>query len=241
MWIVTPLFPGFFVIVNDYNGLARFTSGSSSILIFRPASPLFRKHTYLLDCVAGQRWGNTIAQGRCKRRSIVLTRRIESKKRKMISPKHRRPPSPKEVPVDCLDSDNNSSSNSDWMDAGCATKHRPRYACDFCSKEFMRINDRAKHIRNNCMKNPEAKVNTELTHPYICEVCGCRFKVRKMLSYHIRHDCMRTVTCGICNLKMIGGLLSAKHVQRCARKHDTSCLQYQASTSQQVEDDSNTD
>ncbi|XP_076682695.1 uncharacterized protein LOC143376352 isoform X6 [Andrena cerasifolii] len=112
-----------------------------------------------------------------------------------------------------------SSTISEWVDVANTNKYKNRYICQFCNREFSVANALAKHIKFNCLHNPNAECNSSnLSHPFVCNDCGRRFKQRKMYTYHERYECQKYVICPDCNKKLVGASVSIKHMRLCKGK-----------------------
>lgn len=126
---------------------------------------------------------------------------------------------------DTFSQDNNSkfsgsSTSAEWMEAFDSNLFANQFCCIYCKMTFSRQIHLSKHLKNNCLKNPAAKCNSDLiNNPYVCRTCGLRFKMQKFLNYHLRHVCGRTVVCDICHMELKGSTVSGKHKKICMQKH----------------------
>ncbi|XP_043527205.1 zinc finger and BTB domain-containing protein 5-like isoform X2 [Frieseomelitta varia] len=126
--------------------------------------------------------------------------------------------------------DNNSkfsetSTSAEWMEAFDSNLFANQICCPYCKMTFSRRIHLSKHLKNNCLKNPVAKCNSDLiNNPYVCKTCGLRFKMQKFLNYHARHVCGRTVVCDICHTELKGSTVSGKHKKICMQKQKKRSL-----------------
>ena len=117
-------------------------------------------------------------------------------------------------------SNSESSTSSEWVDALNSNLSANQLCCIYCKMTFSRQVHLSRHLKNNCLKNPDAKCNSDLINtPYVCRTCGLRFKMQKLLNYHLRHACGRTVMCDICHTELKGLTVSRRHKIACIQKH----------------------
>ncbi|KAG7205687.1 hypothetical protein KM043_007636 [Ampulex compressa] len=113
-----------------------------------------------------------------------------------------------------------STASPDWVTKkevkNLSEHYKPTYICQYCGDDYQRSNNLARHILNNCPKNPDVKPRIQTAN--VCPSCGCRFKKQKALTYHIKHVCEKYVICDYCNLKFKGNILSRRHTENCMRK-----------------------
>ncbi|KAK1123209.1 hypothetical protein K0M31_008842 [Melipona bicolor] len=118
-----------------------------------------------------------------------------------------------------------SSISAEWVEAFDSNLFANQFCCTYCKMTFSRQIHLSRHLKNNCLKNPDAKCNSDLiNNPYVCRTCGLRFKMQKFLSYHLRHVCGRTVVCDICHTELKGSTVSGKHKKICMQKHKKQSL-----------------
>ncbi|KAK9300458.1 hypothetical protein QLX08_006815 [Tetragonisca angustula] len=118
-----------------------------------------------------------------------------------------------------------TSTSAEWVETFDSNLFASQFSCTYCKMTFSRRIHLSKHLKNNCLKNPVAKCNSDLlSNPYVCKTCGVRFKMQKSLNYHVRHVCGRTVVCDICHTELKGSTVSGKHKKICMQKQRKKSL-----------------